>query len=101
MRISDWSSDVCSSDLVDIAWVLAVEAAHPHRQRLRERDVQPRSQGIAQAAAVANGVEPRLDPARDVSGRGVNRHIFDQAAHAVGAIERALRTAQDLDPLKI
>src|SRR3546814_17412575 len=26
MRISDWSSDVCSSDLVDTADVLAVEA---------------------------------------------------------------------------
>src|SRR3546814_3969877 len=32
MRISDWSSDVCSSDLADIAWQNAVQYAQDRRQ---------------------------------------------------------------------
>src|SRR3546814_20232373 len=42
MRISDWSSDVCSSDLTRAALVVggARQGAAPHRQRARRR--QPR-----------------------------------------------------------
>src|SRR3546814_18905788 len=29
MRISDWSSDVCSSDLMGLGWFLDVDSRHP------------------------------------------------------------------------
>src|SRR3546814_17484967 len=31
MRISDWSSDVCSSDLIELAALVQVEREAPHR----------------------------------------------------------------------
>src|SRR3546814_5487283 len=39
MRISDWSSDVCSSDLVERVGVEQMPAAHHQRQRPRVADV--------------------------------------------------------------
>src|SRR3546814_12484985 len=35
MRISDWSSDVCSSDLINVARRLAIGRAHCIAERLR------------------------------------------------------------------
>src|SRR3546814_7434500 len=63
MRISDWSSDVCSSDLVaDVAFVLGVaeRAVKPARHHLRKPDyrVERRPEVMRQA-----GEELRLQPA--------------------------------------
>src|SRR3546814_4658075 len=37
MRISDWSSDVCSSDLQGLAGLLHVAEAEPHQRQQMER----------------------------------------------------------------
>src|SRR3546814_13517300 len=45
MRISDWSSDVCSSDLLEAA----VQAPHAgHRRRQRSADQKARTAGLVQ-----------------------------------------------------
>src|SRR3546814_16250687 len=51
MRISDWSSDVCSSDLQHLATV---------RARIADQDVVVRRQFDAAAAECAGGFERRL-----------------------------------------
>src|SRR3546814_17967723 len=58
MRISDWSSDGCSSDLIGANLDFRI---------------------VRQPAS----------------------HIFDRAAYGVAAVERALRAAQNLDPLDV
>src|SRR3546814_7360442 len=61
MRISDWSSDVCSSDLVDLNPVRAAlcdtleDSAHTSaRQRLKQHETEPAAgEAIAPIAGVA------------------------------------------------
>src|SRR3546814_1197948 len=62
MRISDWSSDVCSSDLIGIARLDRVE------QRL-----------VRQVGIALGGLEPRIEPvsrdARAVSVAELAKHV--------------------------
>src|SRR3546814_14076198 len=69
MRISDWSSDVCSSDLVDIALRLAIGGGHARLDQLR---------GIG-AALVAQRVETGGDQQR-------RRQAFGREIERRGAI---------------
>src|SRR3546814_9819260 len=69
MRISDWSSDVCSSDLNDVYAALAAQA----RRQIEARKLT--LEGVAPASGIAR---PRLDDildgrARDVSLRELAR----------------------------
>src|SRR3546814_8223354 len=73
MRISDWSSDVCSSDLA--------RRRHPGRERAR--------------AALIKGVEGQIDDLADVAfaGRRFGHFPADRRAHGFGLIggERLLQ----------
>src|SRR3546814_5721074 len=75
MRISDWSSDVCSSDLVGLAAMRGDRAA---RQRDRERHVL--------AAAAEPRVREAQTPGRDEAGHDLDRRlaIAGQFGDAVG-----------------
>src|SRR3546814_1417941 len=58
MRISDWSSDVCSSDLAAARRGIAVPAVHVERQaglrrELRHLDAAPDSIGLVRAEPIA------------------------------------------------
>src|SRR3546814_19595930 len=71
MRISDWSSDVCSSDLVE-----HVDRMHAHQHRLGAADV----------------ALPQRDMLGVVQGVHIERHV-ERAAVAAG--EAALQAALD------
>src|SRR3546814_15955721 len=58
MRISDWSSDVCSSDLHGLLERQHFLLAHVHAQHTRERAVTAR----VQAVEAAVGTDVRLRP---------------------------------------
>src|SRR3546814_8509706 len=68
MRISDWSSDVCSSDLV-----------HVELQRVDEPQAE-----LAEGKAVAHRHGPGADEALPA---GAEHQAFDRAAGGIGAVE--------------
>src|SRR3546814_3279646 len=83
MRISDWSSDVCSSDLVYHAGCLF--AAHHRRARVRPREDEMRTEAAAAHAVVA-GAERAAHDDGDLRHGGVGdclnhlRAVLDDAA---------------------
>src|SRR3546814_8308328 len=88
MRISDWSSDVCSSDLSDID---AGEVAHAGdlpqvgiRQRLLEVEVHHALQAVARGGAVISlpHLAPRRLEVERLQGLGL-----EHLRHAVGLVE--------------
>src|SRR3546814_5284181 len=95
MRISDWSSDVCSSDLAILVIAVAIFIAHhaPEGELARnDRDVGRALQPRGVEAAVHR---PRLDPdIVEIRPLGPDR---DRAAGRVLAEERSLRAAKHLD----
>src|SRR3546814_21124641 len=103
MRISDWSSDVCSSDLIGRVWnITSADAAHqfayPNSQGMTFRSIgTPISLGVDTASTSGTGkaslpeTETRnagLDCARSLWRAG--RCGFIQAARRSGAAEVAL-----------
>src|SRR3546814_15186565 len=74
MRISDWSSDVCSSDLRDL-----VDAADQFGEELAVQVGQDHSDGVGAAAAQA--------------ARGVVRAVAQLVGHAEPALAHGLRSA--------
>src|SRR3546814_13525907 len=67
MRISDWSSDVCSSDLVrEGPWRTAVHATAPRSRGARERGfaAPPTAQAPVAAPARLDARSPRADRGR-------------------------------------
>src|SRR3546814_12896593 len=81
MRISDWSSDVCSSDLSDRQ---AGEGARPRRQRL------PDEAGRPERAA---GAGPDPDPAAAVSGAAARELRAEPVAGADRQPDRPVQPA--------
>src|SRR3546814_3078258 len=77
MRISDWSSDVCSSDLRGVGQLVAVAFAHPG--------------GAAQFPDQHRGA----DAGRLVVGPG--HHVLADLVEAEAAVEHACRVAVVLD----
>src|SRR3546814_3591752 len=65
MRISDWSSDVCSSDLFDDVHLFLVEQLHHLEQRagpILEPDAQPRDAARTREVAQQHiGEQPGVD----------------------------------------
>src|SRR3546814_2530769 len=56
MRISDWSSDVCSSDLHEAgAVIVGFERRQDRRKLILERDVDDRADHLADAADIVGG----------------------------------------------
>src|SRR3546814_4165980 len=68
LRISDWSSDVCSSDLVVVPVVFACEAHRPSSRFLpqsnRERSGKARARVFGRLAAAATGTPRRSEERR-------------------------------------
>src|SRR3546814_7850439 len=99
MRISDWSSDVCSSDLADLPAYLRYNVADPVRlELLRKRslllDILPLA--VAKGAVDVGGAAGRERPNfREVDARlmaGVAEHGVRLAAlehHHLGALQLA------------
>src|SRR3546814_11998404 len=88
MRISDWSSDVCSSDLVRIGASVGIAVADG---------------AAVSAAALVRNADLALYAAKD-AGRGVYRFYADamhDEANERKAIEDALRDALARDELKL
>src|SRR3546814_9410537 len=82
MRISDWSSDVCSSDLVDGGLVLEGELGDRSRQREDDMELGHRQQlGLA-------GRQPRG------AGLSLALETVPVAAGIVGVADEAARGAQ-------
>src|SRR3546814_8421537 len=79
MRISDWSSDVCSSDLHHVRLLARGHELHARRALLRQLQVDPRRREVDQLAGAVDGQVHRVllaellqllrvrafDPARD------------------------------------
>src|SRR3546814_2916457 len=88
MRISDWSSDVCSSDLVRIGASVGIAVADG---------------AAVSAAALVRNADLALYAAKD-AGRGVYRFYADamhDEANERKAIEDALRDALARDELRL
>src|SRR3546814_3820591 len=71
MRISDWSSDVCSSDLASVAMVTDYDCWHPDHDHVTvEVVVRVLHANADNARALVKAVAPRLRrrPAIDVQG---------------------------------
>src|SRR3546814_3572886 len=88
MRISDWSSDVCSSDLLALARTLALEQggqhAHGEIQRAAAKVADQIERRHRLAAGRADGMQGTGE--RDVvdvmPGRGGERAVLAPAGHA-------------------
>src|SRR3546814_9395384 len=106
-RISDWSSDVCSSDLRTGGGLPALRLLHPLRAKpyplppsrrdaaRKDRDRQPlaaRVRGNLGRLAVADRQQPTPDPCLAASGLCARRHRREPRGHsaAAGALRRCL-----------
>src|SRR3546814_3078102 len=79
MRISDWSSDVCSSDLLDDAaraLLGKTRAALPDVQEWSPTALDEKVRGVAEAAAIGLGKVAQLLRAA-LTGRATSPGIFD------------------------
>src|SRR3546814_18830910 len=86
MRISDWSSDVCSSDL-DLEMqrtIVAEQTLRANFAAIRHRDARqqavdqlllPGAQGLALGAAIEAVERGRVDRKRVVEGKGVSVRV--------------------------
>src|SRR3546814_5649949 len=61
LRISDWSSDVCSSDLIDAVWAECVTYESNGRKHFKEWT----ARGQSQLSAALNKVDPHVAPRPD------------------------------------
>src|SRR3546814_14763818 len=87
MRISDWSSDVCSSDLF--------RTPLRQRQRRNRHGNLLRLGGAAAAVRIAAAVPPTLRPRTPAGGRG----IVDPAPHADAPdVDTDMASLQALSP---
>src|SRR3546814_13631064 len=86
MRISDWSSDVCSSDLVE---VVAETAARQPRTRYPDLEqIADRRRRADDAVGLIVTAIGRAQLDLDRVGQPLG-HVFDRAADRVAAVERA------------
>src|SRR3546814_9670336 len=82
MRISDWSSDVCSSDLVIARPAVAATARHRRRHDVGDIAIA----GLIVRAAIAIGVDIAIGPRLAV--RGARPDILGKGARPVAVITR-------------
>src|SRR3546814_13817837 len=82
MRISDWSSDVCSSDLVELQEFLA--AAAQQRQQAVRGDLRQRLGVVEVVAVLGAGVFLARGHAR--ADHAAGRHTFAQLADQRGVL---------------
>src|SRR3546814_5053859 len=97
MRISDWSSDVCSSDLV----IITAAAGHRTRDADSKHVVDQRHVEHRQQAAAVIVADLALDIAFEPAEIGLGGDQVNDAAGRVAAVKRPLRPAQHLDPLHV
>src|SRR3546814_7853189 len=76
MRISDWSSDVCSSDLYDEAVKLIVDKFEDRRDKLERGDELP--PGVLKMVKVFVAVKRKLQPGDKMAGRHGNKGVISR-----------------------
>src|SRR3546814_13967948 len=87
MRISDWSSDVCSSDLSDLGiHVVDAEITHPAGARTALLHLVAKLQDAAGIAAIAAHDHAIVHAARQAAGRIRERPSHNRAIEGRGAI---------------
>src|SRR3546814_3168359 len=100
MRISDWSSDVCSSDLRRTRWTASRRQGpgQPHAsRRIARRRAAPDAVGRRQAAArpgQAGFDPPEAAPGRKGQGRDRRAAQRDRAGHRSGREEHEARSEE-------
>src|SRR3546814_3055072 len=88
MRISDWSSDVCSSDLVAVARLQVAIEPIARRDRIDEpgaTDRVPAEQSALRTFQNLNRGELVLRRGADIGGEGNVREIADDARRALAS----------------
>src|SRR3546814_11616023 len=88
MRISDWSSDVCSSDLVAVARLQVAIEPIARRDRIDEQgatDRVPAEQSALRTFQNLNRGEIVLRRGADIGGEGNVREIADHAQRALAS----------------
>src|SRR3546814_839990 len=88
MRISDWSSDVCSSDLVAVARLQVAIEPIARRDRIDEQgatDRVPAEQSALRTFQNLNRGEIVLRRGADIGGEGNVREIADDARRALAS----------------
>src|SRR3546814_37559 len=93
MRISDWSSDVCSSDLAQVAYSVALR--HLERRRIPLAEAVD-GDGLSLAKMVADGHDVHAAVADDQA----NRHLH-AAIESLPPLQRTLLTLYHLEELSI
>src|SRR3546814_1173397 len=106
MRISDWSSDVCSSDLArgNRAWIFA-HLAHGSRARakdLHRRAFRPfRQSDLArQSAPVGESTNLRI-PVAAIVGRHILRPLARQRADKPAIVAEVVAAVMELHPVAV
>src|SRR3546814_1070519 len=102
MRISDWSSDVCSSDLVDEARIVIIAGSGAEGDMIGDdRYVEDDVGLIAEIAAVRLGIEAAMPLGLEPARRRPVGDVADRAGERPETIESALRTEQRFHPFEI
>src|SRR3546814_17134010 len=99
MRISDWSSDVCSSDL-GIAGQLVARIAHAQAKTVFLHRQAGAEAHVPALVALGHGRQPRAAPEFAVQQVRRAGHVLEQAADRAGAVQRTLRAPQHSDRSK-
>src|SRR3546814_9688856 len=107
MRISDWSSDVCSSDLVDVRPVVVTGAVLPDAVTAIDRAIKLRTAGaVPEIQGQPGGVhqidlvrDRGLDKGRAADGHGPKRKpiVVQRASIADNAVEADAEVATRCD----
>src|SRR3546814_940610 len=96
MRISDWSSDVCSSDLARLRDIAQLDALTPRRRRriildrAFEPAVEPRGRHAVRPdfALLERGAHQRIDALARRTRNGEHGHALDLAEPVVERVDR-------------
>src|SRR5262249_7950865 len=97
-RVDTFGAD---QGIVDVARILARESAETERQRVAGLEIPRGAQVVTGPLAVVHGVRADFDAAAVAVESGIERHVFDQAADAARAIQRALRPTKHFDAADI
>src|SRR3546814_10557217 len=97
MRISDWSSDVCSSDLVDVVHAQALQAGVAGLRHVLGRAVDAQEVAVGRAHVAELGGEHDLVATRGQH-LGQQPLVLTDAVH-VGGVERSDEHTSELQSL--
>src|SRR3546814_15757678 len=101
MRISDWSSDVCSSDLTSVIRDTPGHSAHPQEVHREEQNVyadeeDPEmnlTQELVELPA-ADLREPVIEAGKKRKDRAKRQHIMEVGNHIIGVVQIVVDTTE-------